>query len=158
MYPWQLDPPLPTTVTIDLTNHHRGTLSAPPVWEILQRNGQTFITPPGQATVSLDQAQFGMLRVLHSREQPDQYELSVSFLTQLRESCLAQRRADGMWRVIHTSNIMRPRLLPTRGLPSGEKWISMHSLCGFSFKRGQDLSSARFTVNCAVTVPVNVQF
>ena len=99
MYPWQLDPPLPTTVTIDLTNHHRRTLSAPPGWEILQRNGQTFITPPGQATVSLDQAQFGMLRVLHSREQPDQHELSVSFLTLLRESCLAQRRADGMWHV-----------------------------------------------------------
>ena len=71
LYPWQLDPPLPANVTIDLANHHRRTLPAPTGWEILQRNGQTFITPPGQATVSLDQAQFGMLRALHSGEQSD---------------------------------------------------------------------------------------
>ncbi len=45
LYPWQLDPPLPANVTIDQANHHRRT---PPGWEILQRNGQTFITPPGQ--------------------------------------------------------------------------------------------------------------
>ena len=99
LYPWQLDPPLPANVTIDLANHHRRTLPAPTGWEILQRNGQTFITPPGQATVSLDQAQFGMLRALHSGEQSDQYELSVPFLTHLRESCVAQRRADGLWHV-----------------------------------------------------------
>jgi hypothetical protein len=96
LYPWQLDPPLPANVTIDLTNHHLKILPAPPGWEILQRNGQTFITPPGQPTVSLDQAQFGMLRALHNAEQPDQHELSISFLTHLRESCLAQQRADGI--------------------------------------------------------------
>ena len=99
LYPWQLDPPLPANVTIDLANHHQRTLPAPTGWEILQRNGQTFITPPGQATVSIDQAQFGMLRTLHSGEQPDQQELSISFLTHLRESCMAQRRADGLWHV-----------------------------------------------------------
>jgi hypothetical protein len=51
--------------------------------------------------VSLDQAQFqvGMLRALHSGEQSDQHELSISFLTDLRESCVAQRRADGLWHV-----------------------------------------------------------
>jgi hypothetical protein len=84
LYPWQLDPPLPANVTIDLANHHLRTLPAPTGWarEILQRNGQTFITPPGQATVSLDQAQFGML---HSGEHHDLQELSISFLTHLRE-------------------------------------------------------------------------
>ena len=96
LYAWQLDPPLPANVIIDLTNHHSQTLPAPPGWEILQRNGQTFITPPGQPTVSIDQAQFGMLRKLYSEERPDQQELSVSFLTYLRESCLAQQRADGI--------------------------------------------------------------
>jgi hypothetical protein len=44
-------------------------------------------------------AQFGMLRTLHSEEQPGQLNSSVSFLTHLRESCLAQRRADGLWHV-----------------------------------------------------------
>jgi hypothetical protein len=90
--PQQLDLPLPANVTIDLASHHRRTLPAPTGWEILQRNGQAFITPPGQATVSLDQAQFGMLRALHSGEQSDQHELSISFLTHLRES-----RVDGPW-------------------------------------------------------------
>ena len=85
---------------MDLTNHYPKTLPAPLGWEILQRNGQTFITSPGQATVSLDQAQFGMLCMLYSEEQPDdQLPVSVSFLAHLRESCLAQRRADGLWHV-----------------------------------------------------------
>ncbi len=88
LYLWQLDPPLPVNVTIDLANHRR-TLPAPIGWEILQRNGQAFITPPGQATMSLDQAQFGMLRALHSGEQSYQQELSISFLTHIRESCVA---------------------------------------------------------------------
>ena len=96
LYPWQLDPPLPANVIIDLTNHHSQTLPAPPGWEILQRNGQTFITAPGQPTVSIDQAQFGMLRKLYSEKRPDQQDLSVSFLTYLRESCLAQQQADGI--------------------------------------------------------------
>ena len=69
LYPWQLDPPLPANVTIDLANPHLRTLPAPTGWEILQRNGQAFITPPGQTTVSIDQAQFGLLRALHSGEQ-----------------------------------------------------------------------------------------
>ncbi len=99
LYPWQCDPPLPANVTIDLANHHRKTLLAPTGWEILQRNGQTFITPPGQATLSMDQAQFGMLRALHSGEHHHEHELSISFLTHLRESCLAQQRADGLWHV-----------------------------------------------------------
>lgn len=100
LYPWQLDPPLPANVTMDLTNHYPKTLPAPLGWEILQRNGQTFITSPGQATVSLDQAQFGMLCMIYSEEQPDdQLPVSVSFLAHLRESCLAQRRADGLWHV-----------------------------------------------------------
>ena len=100
LYPWQLDPPLPANVTMDLTNHYPKTLPAPLGWEILQRNGQTFITSPGQATVSLDQALFGMLFMLYSEEQPDdQLPVSVSFLAHLRESCLAQRRADGLWHV-----------------------------------------------------------
>ena len=99
LYPWQLDPPLPANVTIDLANHHLRTLPAPTGWEILQRNGQTFITPPGQTTVSIDQAQFGLLRALHSGEHHDQQDLSIPFLTHLRESCLAQQRADGLWHV-----------------------------------------------------------
>jgi hypothetical protein len=97
LYSWQLDPPLPANVSIDLANHHRRALPAPTGWEILQRNGQAFINPPGQATVSLDQAQVGMLRALHSGEQPDQQELSISFLE--IDSCMAQRREDGLWHV-----------------------------------------------------------
>jgi hypothetical protein len=93
--PWQLDPSLPTNVTIDLTNHHTKALPAPPGWEILQRNGHTLITHPNLPMVSLDQAQFGMLRELYGAEQPDQQDLSVSFLPYLRESCLAQP-ADGI--------------------------------------------------------------
>ena len=99
LYPWQLDPPLSANVTIDLANHHLRTLPAPTGWEIIQCNGRTFITSPGQATVSLDQAQFGMLRAMHSGEHHGLQELSISFLIHLCESCLAQQRADGLWHV-----------------------------------------------------------
>jgi hypothetical protein len=94
VYLWQLDPPLQANVTMDLTNHYQKTLPASLRWEILQRNGQIFMNLPGQAIVSFNQGQFGMLRTLHSEEQPDQRNLLVSFLTHLRVSCLVQQGAD----------------------------------------------------------------
>ncbi len=79
---------------MDLTNHNQKTLPASLGWEILQCKGQTFMNLPGQAIVSLDQGQFGMLRTLHSEEQPDQRNLLVSFPTHLRVCCLVQQGAD----------------------------------------------------------------
>lgn len=92
-HPWQCQPPLPTNVTIDLSNHFPSLLPCPAGWEVLQRNGRVLVTAPGCSSVGLDSAQFGMLRALYGR-QPDQTEQSETFLRNLRASCLAQQRAD----------------------------------------------------------------
>ncbi len=92
-HPWQSHPPLPTNVTIDLSNHIPSLLSCSAGWEVMRRNGRVLITAPGCSSVGLDSAQFGMLRALHDG-QPDQSVLSETFLRHLRASCLAQQRAD----------------------------------------------------------------
>jgi hypothetical protein len=37
-HPWQSDPPLPSSITIDVSNHHPKSLLTLDGWEIIQRN------------------------------------------------------------------------------------------------------------------------
>ena len=97
LYRWQVDPPLPGNVTIDLSNHHPRSLPCPEGWEIVQRNGRTMITGPNLRTVCIDSAQYHMLCSMH-KLQRDQSGNSqhpeALFLRHLYASCMAQQSAD----------------------------------------------------------------
>ena len=56
LHPWQLEPPLPDLVQIDLTNHHPRYLPSPKGWSVCKRNARVIITDPGHVTVGLDAA------------------------------------------------------------------------------------------------------
>jgi len=60
-HPWNSDPPLPKTVSFDLSNHERQRLPSPIGWEIWQRNSCVLIQNPNGDTFGLCSAQFGML-------------------------------------------------------------------------------------------------
>jgi len=51
LHPWQLDPPLPDRVRIDLTNHHPQYLPAPMGWSVCKRNARVIITGPEHVVV-----------------------------------------------------------------------------------------------------------
>ena len=93
LHPWQADPPLPSTVTIDISHHLPRGLPAPEGWEIIQRNGRVWITECGSRIVRLDAAHYGMLLAaccgLEELQPP-----TTQFLVQLSASCRAQQDAD----------------------------------------------------------------
>ena len=47
LHPWQSEPPLPSLVTIHLSNHYPRSLPAPAGWDILQRNARALISTHG---------------------------------------------------------------------------------------------------------------
>ena len=95
LHPWQIDPPLPDLVRIDLTNHHPQYLPSPKGWSVCKRNARVIITGPGNIAVGIDAAQYGMLL-----ESPNQdVAPSESFLCNVVASCHSQERADAEYHV-----------------------------------------------------------
>ena len=98
-YIWHTDPPLPSKIVVDLSNHTPKQLPAPVGWEILQRNARVLITDTQQRTFGLDAAQYGMLLALNSDRRGgkavgDLLTPTETFLLSLKLVCRAQRRAD----------------------------------------------------------------
>jgi hypothetical protein len=58
-YIWQTGLPIPSNVTIDLSNHISKRLLAPSGLEVRQRNARVLITDLRQQTFGLDAAQYG---------------------------------------------------------------------------------------------------
>ena len=56
LHPWQVDPPLPSLVEIDLSNHYTQRLLSPNRWHISQRNVRGLISDPRNRVVGLDAA------------------------------------------------------------------------------------------------------
>ena len=90
-YPWQLEPPLPPNITIDVSNHHPKSLPAPDGWEIIQRNGRVWIVENSNRVSRMDAAQYGML--LDTCCGCDTAP-SAQFLQHVARSCRAQQDAD----------------------------------------------------------------
>ena len=63
LHPWQRDPPLPSKVVIDVSNHTPYALPSPEGWEKLRRNGRVWIVVRNRrvTVAQLDAAQYGML-------------------------------------------------------------------------------------------------
>ncbi len=98
-YIWQTDPPIPSKIVVDLSNHIPTQLPVPLGWEIQQRNARVLITDTRQHTFGLDAAQYGMLLALdrdHSngRGGHDRLEPTEPFLLTLKLVCMAQRWVD----------------------------------------------------------------
>ncbi len=54
LHPWQHDPPLPSNIVIDLSNHTPCKLLSPEGWEILRRNGRVWIVEHNRRVAQLD--------------------------------------------------------------------------------------------------------
>jgi ribonuclease HI len=98
-YIWHTDPPLPSKIEVDLSNHLPKQLPAPVGWEILQRNAKVLITDTQQRTFGLDAAQYGMLLALDrdrcsGRGVGNLLAPTESFLLSLKLVCKTQRRVD----------------------------------------------------------------
>jgi hypothetical protein len=104
LYRWQLDPPLPGNVMIDLSNHHPRSLPCPEGWDIVQRNCRTMITGPNlRIDADRDSAQYHMLCSIQAllklqQDQSDNPPEALS-LRHLRASCLAQQTADAEYHI-----------------------------------------------------------
>ena len=92
LHPWQVEPPLPSRVTIDISHHLPRSLPAPEGWEILQRNGRVWLTECRNGVVRLDAAHYGML-LAAGCDKVGQVP-TAQFLARLSESCRAQQDAD----------------------------------------------------------------
>ena len=90
LHPWQLDPPLPDRVRVDLSNHFPQDLPAPKGWQVCKRNARVLITGPRNTAFSLDAAQYGMLIAHHCQGTAP----PVSVLESLAASCRSQDQAD----------------------------------------------------------------
>ena len=94
-HPWQLDPPLPDRVHIDLTNHHPQYLPAPMGWPVCERNAPVIITGLEHVVVGLDAAQYGMLLVAANQDVVP----SELFMQNMVISCYSQQQADEVYYV-----------------------------------------------------------
>jgi len=93
LHPWQLDPRLPPSVRIDLSNHFPQFLPSPEGWNVCKRNGRITITGPEHIAVGMDAAQYGMLF--------DQkgHACHEAFLNHVVSCCRSQDTADGEYHV-----------------------------------------------------------
>jgi hypothetical protein len=94
-HPWQTDPPLPSKVVIDITDHlpRLGQLQSPNGWEVMQRNGRVWIVEGNKRLAQLDAAQYSMLLTQHNGLDVSSAP-PVEFLRLLFASCRAQKAAD----------------------------------------------------------------
>jgi ribonuclease HI len=93
LHPWQVDPPLPSQVVIDISHHLPRSLQAPEGREVLQRNGRIWITERSNSVIRLDAAHYGMLLASCCGCEEQQVP-TVQFLMKLGQSCRAQQVAD----------------------------------------------------------------
>jgi hypothetical protein len=95
LHPLQPDPPLPSKVVIDVSNHTRCALPSPEGWEILRRtrNGRVWIVERNRRVAQLDRSQYGMLLARYT-DINGQSTPPAGFLSSLGASCRAQRMAD----------------------------------------------------------------
>jgi len=106
-HPWQCDPPLPSNVSIDVSNHLPHRIPCPAGWEVTRRNGRVLITPAGAGSFGMDYAQYELLLALYHSWQlgrvmsPTQWDSNTQpvpatehFLRTLRMACAAQVQAD----------------------------------------------------------------
>ena len=103
-YIWQTEPPLPSKIVVDLSNHTPNPRPAPPGWVVTQRNARVLVTAAGQHSFGLDDALYGMLWALYRDCQygTDRSSMTVPterFLRSLKLLCLAQRLADADYAV-----------------------------------------------------------
>ena len=103
-YIWQTEPPLPSKIVVDLSNHTPNPRPAPPGWVVTQRNARVLVTAAGQHSFGLDDALYGMLWALYRDYQygADRSSMTVPterFLRSLKLLCLAQRLADADYAV-----------------------------------------------------------
>ena len=103
-YIWQTEPPLPSKIVVDLSNHTPNPRPAPPGWVVTQRNARVLVTAAGQHSFGLDDALYGMLWALYRDRQygTDRSSMTVPterFLRSLKVLFLAQRRADADYAV-----------------------------------------------------------
>jgi hypothetical protein len=91
---WQHDPPLPSKIVIDLSNHTPCKLLSPEGWEILRRNRRVWIVEHNRHVAQLDAAQYGMLLASYNDSDRHSNIPPAEFLSSLGASCRAQRMAD----------------------------------------------------------------
>ena len=68
-YIWQTEPPLPSKIVVDLSNHIPNPCPAPPGWVVTQRNARVLVTAAGEHWFGLDDAQYDMLWALYRDRQ-----------------------------------------------------------------------------------------
>jgi hypothetical protein len=92
-HPWQTEPPPPVNVTIDISNHHPRSLSAPVGWEVIQRNGRIWMVEQNNRVTKIDAGQYHMLLAMY--ETPAANSVApAQLLASIRSSCRAQKAAD----------------------------------------------------------------
>jgi hypothetical protein len=93
LHPWQAEPPLPGSVTIDVSHHYPQSLPAPIGWEIIQRNKRTWMVEQNSQVTKIDAAQYNMLLAI-SCDQETASAPTTQFLVDISTSCRAQKVAD----------------------------------------------------------------
>ena len=88
--PWQIHPPLPDLVSLDLSNHYNQMLPCPDGWEASKRNARILLSNPVGKMVGLDAAHYEMLAELHQQPSPPE----ESFLEAIFACAERQFRAD----------------------------------------------------------------
>ena len=88
--PWQIHPPLPDLINLDLSNHYNQVLPCPDGWGASKRNARILLSNPEGKMVGLDAAHYEMLAELHQQpSSPDE-----SFLEAVFACAERQFRAD----------------------------------------------------------------
>ena len=91
LHPWQADPPLPSLVEIELSNHYTQRLPTSNRWHISQRNDARVLMPdPRNRVVGLDATHDKMLCALFNQSEAPTERL----FTEGQSSCFLQQTAD----------------------------------------------------------------
>ncbi len=69
-HPWQAEPPLPISVTIDISHHLPRSLPAPVGWEVIQRNGRIWMLEQNSRVTKIDAAEYHMLLAMYEAQVP----------------------------------------------------------------------------------------
>jgi ribonuclease HI len=91
-HPWQMGVALPSSVTIDFSQHQPTQLPCPDGWQVMRRNGRVWIAKESKNITILDAAQYGMIIAMHTPDEPG--SPSVQLLETIWKSSRAQRQLD----------------------------------------------------------------
>ena len=73
VHPWQVEPPLPSRVTIDTSHHYPRLMPSPEGWEVWQRNGRISITDHSSQVIRIGAAQYGVLLAIFDGREGEHY-------------------------------------------------------------------------------------